>query len=47
MAITNYPPYDHYMTGTDWYYGMPQADGVTVKAIGFDRPDCKKPSTNP
>jgi len=31
-----------YQYGTAWYYGMPHDDcNVLVKAIGFERPDCK------
>lgn len=37
MAITDFPPYDHYLRGTDWvYYG----DGTPT----FKRPDCQKVS---
>jgi len=31
MAITNHPPYDHYQTGTDWWYGNKHQ---------FERPNC-------
>ena len=47
MAITNHPPYDHYMRGRDWHYGMPDKDYPTVKAIGFKRPDCINQKTKP
>lgn len=42
MAITDTQPYDHYQRGVDWRYGIPNEDGVTVKSIGFERPDCQK-----
>lgn len=36
MAITNEPPYDHYLTGTDWWYGNKHQ---------FKRPICNKTLT--
>jgi len=35
MAITNHPPYNHYIYGNDWHYG---------KEHGFKRPDCITPT---
>lgn len=37
MAITDQPPYNHYKTGTDWWYGH---------SYKFKRPDCKKTLTD-
>lgn len=35
MAVTQSPPYDHYQTGTNYFYTKPSSD------IGsFQRPDC-------
>ena len=31
MAITDFPPYNHYQSGVDWYYGEKHK---------FNRPDC-------
>ena len=43
MAITNHPPYDHYLYGRSWFYAIPSKEfNVVAKAIGFNRPDCKK-----
>lgn len=43
MSITDFPPHNHYQYGKDWFYAMPNENFNTVaKAIGFERPDCKK-----
>lgn len=40
MAITDYPPYDHYLRKMIWIFSF---DGRKWKA---DRPDCKNVSVN-
>lgn len=41
MAITDFPPYDHYLREMIWLFSF---DGLKWKA---DRPDCKIISVNP
>ena len=36
MSITDFPPYDHYLTGTDFFY---YGNGIKETS---KRPDCKK-----
>lgn len=33
MAIVNHPPWEAYLTGTDWWYGEKHK---------FQRPECKR-----
>ena len=40
MAITNHPPYDHYVYGKSWAYFFEPKIGT------FKRPDCKTSQPN-
>lgn len=41
MAITNEPPYDHYMRGTKMAYSW------NGERWDFTRPECYRPATHP
>jgi len=38
MAISEFPPYNHYKHEWLWFYWYPENNTV----VGFNRPDCKQ-----